>query len=213
MALTLLAIGGLGVLVLAAGWWFGGLGTRGLLPLAAALTLGLAGYSLTGRPDLPASPTVANTTPDPFVEERLDLRDRLLGTGATSARIWLIYADGLARSGQRRNAVDVLISATRNQPDSAPLRVALAFALIDYAQGLVTPAAELAIAEARRLDPSAPGPDFLTGEAAARGRDYDEAARVWQALLARSPASAPWRQDVLMRLALLQRLREAETRP
>ena len=210
MALTLLVIAAMGAAVLAAGWWWGGLGTRGLLPLAAALTLGLAGYSLTGRPDLPASPQAASDAPDPFVAERLELRDRLLGTGATPARSWLIYADGMARAGQRRNAVDILISGARAQPDSAPLRVALAFALIDYAQGLVTPAAELAIADARRLDPAAPGPDFLTGEAAAREGEYGEAARVWHALLARSPATAPWRQDVLMRLALLQRLEEAE---
>lgn len=210
MALTLVAIIGLCALVLVSGWWWGGLGTKGLLPLAAALTLGLAGYSLTGRPDLPASPTAASERPDPFVAERLDLRDRLIGTGATPARSWLIYADGQSRAGQRRNAVDILISGARARPDSAPLQVALAFALIDYADGVVTPAAELVIDRARQLAPDAAGPDFLAGEAAARERDYDEAARLWTALLARSPATAPWRQDVLVRLALLQRLKDVE---
>ena len=210
MALTLVAIAALAALVLAGGWRWGGLGRRGSLPLAAALTLGLAGYSVAGRPDLPANPTRADRTPDPFVSDRLELRDRLLGNGATSARSWLIYSDGLARAGERRSSVDVLISATRAHPGSAALQTALAFALIDYADGLVTPAADLAIGAAERLAPAAPGPEFLRGEAAARERDYGRAARTWSALLARSDPAAPWRQDVLMRLALLRRLQAAE---
>lgn len=210
LALTFAAL--IGVLVLAVGWRWGGLGRRGLLPLAAALTLGAAGYSLTGRPDLPSSPSGATNEADPFIADRLALRNRLIGRTDPSDRRWLIYADGLARAGERRASADVLISATRTLPESAALQTALGFALIDYADGTVTPAAALAIERARILAPDAPASAFLEGEAAARLRDYDRAAQLWTALLNRSAGGAVWRSDVLVRLALLQRLAEAQAR-
>ena len=212
MALTFAAVVGVLVLVLAVGWRWGGLGRRGLLPLAAALTLGAAGYSLTGRPGLPSSPLSAAKAADPFVGDRLGLRNRLIGRTDPPDRRWLIYADGLARAGERRASADVLISATRMLPDSAALQTALGFALIDYADGTVTPAAALAIERAQTLAPNAPASAFLEGEAAARSRDYGRAAQVWTALLNRSGGEAPWRSDVLVRLALLQRLTEAQAR-
>ena len=153
MAVTLLALLVVAALVLAAGWRWGGLGRAGLLPLAAALMLGAAGYAWEGRPGLPGAPTATAAVDRPDMEDMMALRDRLGGGGFSSGRAWLIFADGRMRAGRPDQAAGILLSATRQYPGNRDLQTALAFALIAYADDSVTPAAELALGAGARDRP------------------------------------------------------------
>ena len=76
-------------------------------------------------------------------------------------------------------------------------------ALTLYAGGLITPAAELAFERAAKLAPDHPAPPYFTGLAYAQAGQFDRARDIWTQLLARAPANAPWRANVVNRLAEL----------
>ena len=174
--------------------------------IAAALFVALAGYAWQGSPGLPGAP---RSQPDeamapdtPFARQRLSMLERYGTVGE-----WLDFADALDRMGERRAAVNALTNAIHQNPKSADLWVGLGNALTVDADGLVTPAARLAFERAAAIAPDHPGPPFFLGMALAQGGQYDEAAKVWRDLLARSPADAPYRADLAMRLAQLDALR------
>ena len=204
--MTLFAVLALFAAVLFTGWRWGGLGKRGALPLAAAATLALASYLWSGRPGLAASRPMLSTARGENTVELLALRDRLSQGGFGAARSWIVFSDGQARRGRTTTAVAILMRGLRDEPRSVDLHTALAFALIAHADGAITPAADLALQRARALNPASPAPDFVLGEEAARADRVDEARAVWLTLLARSPAEAPWRRDLAIRLALLDRI-------
>jgi cytochrome c-type biogenesis protein CcmH len=64
----------------------------------------------------------------------------------------------------------------------------------------VTNEARAAFEAARALDPKAPEPRFFLGLAAEQEGRKDAAKATWQALLADTPADAPWRPMVAMAL-------------
>lgn len=204
--MTLLAVLALFAAVSFAGWRWGGLGRRGALPLAAAATLALAGYLWTGRLGLAAGGPTPSAARGEDTVELLALRDRLSRGGFGTARSWIVFSDGQARRGHTATAVAILTRGLRDEPRSVDLHTALAFALIAHADGAITPAADLALQRVRALDPAAPAPDFVAGEEAARADRLGEARAVWLPLLARSAADAPWRRDLAIRLALLDRI-------
>lgn len=174
--------------------------------IAAAMLVALAGYAWQGSPGQPGAPRQAPDEamqPDtPFAKQRLSMLERFGTVGE-----WLDFADALDRMGERRAAVNALRNAISQNPKSADLWVGLGNALTVYANGVVTPAARLAFDRAAEIAPDHPGPPFFLGMALAQAGQYDEAARVWRELLARSPADAPYRADLTMRLAQLDALR------
>lgn len=171
----------------------------------AALLLGLAGYALQGKPGVPGAPTpavenaqVADAT---LIKERQQMGDAF-GKGQS----WLILADGLTRQGQYRAAADVLAKAARQNPNDADIEVALGNALIGHSEGLITPAAQFAFRRAAAIAPDHPGPPFFMGLALAQSGRLVDARAMWASLLARSPADAPYRADLAMRLQRLDQL-------
>ena len=207
--MTLLAVAALALALVFAGWRWGGLGRAGALPLAAAATLGAAGYAWSGAPAIPAAPAAARADERDRAVDLLALRDRLSTGGFGVARNWIVFADGQARRGRADTALAILTRGLRDAPDSTDLRAARAFALIAHADGAITPAAELALREVRAVNPKSPVPDFLEGEAAARADRLMEARAIWTRLLARAPTGARWRTDVLVRLELLRRIEQS----
>ena len=65
----------------------------------------------------------------------------------------------------------------RSDPDNADLWVGLGNALVVHADGMMSPAAELAFQRAAQIAPDHPGPQFFYGLALAQGGKYDEAER------------------------------------
>jgi cytochrome c-type biogenesis protein CcmH len=174
--------------------------------IAAAMLVALAGYGWQARPRLPGSPRSAPDeamTPDtPFAIERLKMLERFGTVGQ-----WLDFADALDRMGERRAAVSALNNAIAQNPGSADLYVGLGNALTVHAGGLVTPAARLAFDRAAQIAPNHPGPPFFFGMALAQAGQLEEAAQVWRELLDRSPPDAPYRADLVQRLAQLDAMR------
>ena len=163
--------------VLLALWRLGGFDRTALQLLGAALFVAMAGYAWQGRPALPGKPVpppVWQKLPD---TEFAGAREGMLGQFDTAAR-WLTIADSYHRSGDTQNAAGVIRAGIRAHPNDADLWVGLGNALIVHADGMMTPAAELAFQRAAKLAPDHPGPKFFYGLALAQGGKFDEAETV-----------------------------------
>lgn len=196
-------------ILLAAGVTVGGIFWLGRLPAAArplagaAIMLGLTGYALQGNPSLPGKPVAAPEEPEGFGEAITDQRQGMADRFGPAAQ-WLGMSDGFARTGKTELAAKTLEKGLQTYPDNVDLWVGLGNALAAHGGGMMSPAAALAFDEAARRDPTHPAPPFFAGLALAQGGDLKGAKTVWSQLLARSPADAPWRPDLEMRLAQLR---------
>jgi cytochrome c-type biogenesis protein CcmH len=197
------------ILALATGaalWRFAAPDKAMLQFLAAALLLGLAGYAWQGRPGLagaPKPPPARQAVPD---SEFAGLREDILGRFDRAAA-WLTIAESYQRRGDTRSAAGIIRSGLRQDPENADLWVGYGNALVLHAEGLMTPAAQLAFQRAARLAPEHPGPRFFYGLALAQNGRFDEAEAIWRELLADAPIDAQWPQMVRERLDALQRAR------
>ena len=192
--------------LLAALWRFARFDRPMLQLVAAALLLAMAGYAWQGRPGLagkPVPPPARQNLPDTAFA---GLREEMLGLGDTGS-IWLTIADMYHRIGDTQSAAGVIRAGLRAPPKDADLWIGLGNALVIHADGMMTPAAELAFQRAARLAPDHPGPKFFYGLALAQGGKLEQAERLWQSLLADAPADAQWRPMVEERLKVLQRIR------
>jgi cytochrome c-type biogenesis protein CcmH len=180
-------------------WRFGRMPRAALEPVAAALLLGLAGYALQGSPFQPANEVSARPE-KPDVDEEAIAQRNAMGERFGSEAGWMVAADGAMRAGMTRSAVTYIRSGLRENPDSADLWVGMGNALIAHADGMITPAAQYAFAQAARIAPEHPGPPFFMGLAMVQAGQIDQARAIWQQLLDRTPANAPWRADLEMRL-------------
>lgn len=192
----------LAIIAGAALWRFGKLPRVAREPVLLALMLGIAGYALQGSPGLPGHDVVARPQTAPFDEKAVLLRNQL-GQRFGREAAWLIASDGALRAGLTQSAATYVKSGLRDYPNSADLWVGLGNALVAHGEGQVSPAAVYAFRKAATIAPDAPGPAFYLGTALAQTGDLEKARTIWAALLARSPADAPWRQDLAMRIAMI----------
>jgi cytochrome c-type biogenesis protein CcmH len=163
----------------------------------------MAGYALQGSPSLPGKPVAAPEEPEGFGDVIADQRQGMADRFGPAAQ-WLGMSDGFARTGKTELAAKTLEKGLARYPDNVDLWVGLGNALTAHGGGMMSPAAALAFDEAARRDPAHPAPPFFAGLALAQGGDLKGAEAVWSELLARSPADAPWRPDLEMRLAQLR---------
>jgi cytochrome c-type biogenesis protein CcmH len=185
---------------------------RGWEAAGAAMLLGLAGFALQARVYQPGAPK-----PPPRVltnggAELVAARKALTSDPEAPVDRWTMIADGFARNGQYADAAGVLLGAVEKEPRNADAWLALGNALIAHAEGQVTPAALQAYTRAARADPAHPGPAFFLGLALAQNGRLAEGRKLWADLLARSPADAPWRVDLALRLARLDAFIAAQDR-
>lgn len=191
------------LLTIAAIVWLGKLPVAARPLAGAAVMLGLAGYALQGSPSLPGKPVAVAAEPEGFGDVLTDQRQGMADRFGPAAQ-WLGLSDGFARTGKTELAAQTLEKGLEKYPDNVDLWVGLGNALTAHGGGMMSPAAALAFDEAARRDPSHPAPPFFAGLALAQGGDLKGAEAVWSQLLARSPADAPWRPDLEMRLAQLR---------
>jgi cytochrome c-type biogenesis protein CcmH len=174
--------------------------------LGAALLLALAGYAWQGRPALegrPKPPPARQSVPDSdFAETREDMLGRF-----DRAWYWLNMSEGFARRGDTQAAAQVIGAGLRDSPDNADLWAGLGSALVTHADGMMTPAAELAFRRAQEIAPEHPAPRFYYGLALAQGGQFDQAEQIWRELLSEAPADAEYRRIIEERLQSLQQAR------
>jgi cytochrome c-type biogenesis protein CcmH len=173
---------------------------RGLFQAAAAaLLFGATGYALQGHPGLAGSPAGGSSTAEivPLTQARHAFYGNFTGEES-----WLRMSEGLARSGNSEDAVNILTNAVHRYPRNAQLWVGLGNALVDHSRGL-TPPAVFAYERASELSPGYPGPGFFYGLALARSGDRQGAVTVWTQILANAPAKASWRPLVERGIAAL----------
>lgn len=169
--------------------------------IGAALLLGIAGYAAQSHPSLPGSPTASRETVSADADA-VAARQKLANSPPGSDK-WLVIADGLARHGQFADAATVLRGSVEKNPNNADAWLAMANALVGHADQRLSPAAILAFRRAQSAAPGNPGPPFFLGLALAQSGRLQEARATWAELLARSPADAPWRNDLTLRLQQL----------
>lgn len=133
--------------------------------VVVALLFGLGGYALTGSPTRPAQSAKPAFNDSTAFPELLAARQKLLPFNG-EAGAWITFADARARQGHAQDGIDALKEAIRRQPRNAALWTALGNALLLHAEGLLTPAAELAYARAAALAPNDPAPPAFRAVAA-----------------------------------------------
>jgi cytochrome c-type biogenesis protein CcmH len=173
--------------------------------IAAALMVGLAGYALQGHPGVAAAPKAPAVDVDKNGEAMVAERLALSGADPTQNK-WQVIGDALARQGHYADAATILRGAVEADPKNSEAWVALGNALAAHAQGSLSPAVLFAYSHGAQADPKAPGPPFFLGLAMARAGRFEETKALWQALLDRAPAEAPWRKDVAERMARLDQV-------
>ncbi|MGW8190759.1 tetratricopeptide repeat protein [Sphingomonas hankookensis] len=198
LALLLIAIFGLLVMARVAKPLWGFVG--------AALMLGAAGYAWQGSPTLAGVSRAAERKVEASDIAADDLRDAIWGR-FTYDYAYAVAADGLARAGATQAAVNAVLGGLQGAPNSGRLWTRLGTAILAHDGGQVlSPAARTAFARGIATAPDHPGPYFLYGMALIQTGDLPGAKRAWLTALARTPRNASYREDLAMRLVLLDRL-------
>jgi len=184
--------------------WLIGFPRRLWMIAATALTLGATGYAWQGNPGLAGHPVSQVDTPVEVDPDLIALRSAMFGSYGTFAWGYLSAADGMTRSGSPAYAVNVLLGGVEKGPQEVALWTGLGTALAENDHG-VSPAARFAFDKATALNPKHPGPPFFLGLAYVRGGQFAEARQYWARAAELAPAAAPYKQELQVRLGLLDR--------
>jgi cytochrome c-type biogenesis protein CcmH len=176
---------------------------------ATALMLGAAGYAWQGSPGLAGQPVAATKTRGEIDPSMIALRDAMFGRFNLEFA-YFTAADAMTRAGSPRQAANVMIGAVRKAPESAALWAVLGLKLAENDGMQVSPAAKFAFDRAIQLGPKHPGPYFFYGLAQIREEKYAEARPNWAKAVELTPPNASYRDELLVRLFLLDRLLEAK---
>jgi cytochrome c-type biogenesis protein CcmH len=178
----------------------------GWTTISAALALGLAGYALQASPDIPGAPAQPVAEVGVRGWQSVELRKAMFPSESRPTSGKLIIADGFARQGQYDDAATILGGAIADNPRDAEAWLALGNALVEHADGALTPPALLAYRRAEQLEPGGVGPGFFLGLALIRQARFDEARELWRSVLDASPEDAAGREELAKRLARLENL-------
>ncbi len=182
-------------------WRLAALPRAALQLAAAAMAIAVIGYAWQGSPNVPSAPA-ALLAEAPLVDTS-SIKAHPLKAAFTREEMALNAADALVRAHNSAGAVSLLQDELKGSERNPDLWVGLGNALVAHADGVMSPAAEFAFNRAAVIAPLHPGPALFRGLAAAQVGRFDEARAQWQALLARTPADAPWRKDLEAKLATL----------
>jgi Flp pilus assembly protein TadD len=177
----------------------------------AALMLGAAGYALQARPELSGAPVEAARKAQADDPTLRDLRSAMFGR-FTYLDGYFFASDALIRGGDPEKAAKLMLGGVRSSPKDAALWTWLGMTLTEADGRTVSPAAGVAFRRAVALAPKHPGPRFFYGLAYVRAGQFAAARSYWADALKLSPPGAPYREDIAMRLTLLDRFLEAQAR-
>lgn len=178
--------------------------SRIVWPLAgSALMLGAAGYAWQGSPGQPAHSVAADSVKLPTDPRYKTLRDTFFGRFGGES-IYIGAADALLSGGETQAAVRVLTGGVDYAPKNVALWTELGNVIALHDDGALSPAALLAYRQAMLLSPTHPGPPFFLAMSYLRAGDMVKG-RQWLArALALTPKGASYRDEIAMRLAVLE---------
>ncbi len=118
---------------------------------------------------------------------------------------WTLLGRGYLSLNDPQQAAVAFQTASELAPPQAKPQLLSAYGeALTLAAGTVTPEAEAAFRVALAGQPKDFAARFYLGEAYAGRRDATHALALWQGLLADSPANAPWRAELVDRMAALR---------
>lgn len=174
----------------------GGLHDLGFIAIAASGTVAVGLYMTLGTPGLPsisiAEQRIAAGQGDdfPLLVERLAAR---MAGNPYDARGWLLLASSYARLERFSDSAEAYLRAMALGSREPETLAAYGEVLAADAQGVVSQRARTAFEAALAGEPGNPRARYYVGLAAAQGGDLRRAYDTWSALVADTPATAPWR--------------------
>ncbi|CBS88223.1 c-type cytochrome biogenesis protein CcmI [Azospirillum lipoferum] len=164
-----------------------------LLPLGA-----LSVYGLYGRPDLPAQPLASRNLeqerggPPKTVLAAMDKLKTQLAENPNDLQGWLILGQAYAKMGRNADAADALRHAVALNGDDVELQGLFGETLVSANDGMVPEEAVKAFDAVLAKEPKDPRARFFAALARYQAGDRKDALDRWSALMAESPADAPW---------------------
>ncbi len=177
----------------------------GWAAFGAALLFGLAGYAFQASPGLPSAPKAATPEASETSSAMIEAR-RAMFDPSMQASDFILVSDGFARRGQYADAAQMLRGVVRENPRHAEAWVALGNALIEHADGNLTPAAVYAYARAEQTAPGHPAAPYFHGLALLRAGRPHETRALWAQTIADAPEGAEWVAPMQERLERLDAL-------
>jgi len=175
-----------------------------VVALAGIPVLSLSLYLTLGAPTLPGAPLAARLDAPASaddVEALIAKVEQHLAETPEDGRGWEVIAPVYLRLGRAEDAANAFRNAIRLLGSTAQRQAKLGEAIWTAEGGIVTADARAAFEAANALDPDAPEPRFFLALAARQEGDDEEARQRLTALLADTPADAPWRDTVAAALA------------
>lgn len=176
---------------------------RGWTMFAAVITFGLAGYATQGAPEMPGAPKEAQVIEKRESGEALVQSRRAMFNPDLPQTPYLTLSDGQARAGDFAAAAEFLRKGVNDNPQHAEAWLALGNALVEHAEGNLTPASLYAYGKAEVAAPGHPGIAYYLGVALIRSGRPVEARGVWTEMLANAPEDAPFRAELTARIERL----------
>ncbi|MEA1677763.1 c-type cytochrome biogenesis protein CcmI [Nitrospirillum sp. BR 11163] len=162
--------------------------------MAAVPLLAMGIYLRLGQPDLPGQPAGGRTDQAAGVQAQAVLKtlQARVTENPKDLEAWKALATAQGMTGQNDKAAVSWAKAVDLAPDDANLQASRAEALVLSADGVVGPEAKQALGRALALNPKEPRARYYDGLATRQAGDLKGAITRWSALLAESPADAPW---------------------
>ncbi|WP_376957869.1 c-type cytochrome biogenesis protein CcmI [Azospirillum sp. A26] len=167
--------------------------------LALVLPVGaLAVYGSVGRPDLPAQPLASRNIeqerggPPKSVLAAMDKLKAQLAENPGDIQGWLILGQAYAKMGRNGDAADALRHAVALNKDDVEVQGLFAETLVSANDGMVPEEAVAAFDAVLAKEPKDPRARFFAALARFQAGDQQGALDRWSALMAESPADAPW---------------------
>jgi cytochrome c-type biogenesis protein CcmH len=182
-----------------------------VLGAVAACLAGTLLYLDIGRPGLPDDPYQAPGLRDQADKGGPDLNalvDRLmihLADNPEDMEGWQHFRRAAPALDRQADLARALLEATRARPENPSLAMLYAESLILLGEGNITPAADLALERVAALVPDMPALSYYRALGMIQNGEMRAAREELQALLARSPADAPWRGEVERQIARTER--------
>jgi cytochrome c-type biogenesis protein CcmH len=161
------------------------------LPIAAVTF-----YLAVGSPrlgDFPLAERTRTADPSQPLENMVAQVEAHLEKNPSDGRGWTVLAPVLARLGRYDDAVRAYRNSITHAGDSAERRSDLGEALAGAAGGVVTAEAKAEFERAVAQSADDPKANYFLGLAAEQDGRRTDAAAIWQGMLAKSLADAPWR--------------------